>query len=95
VISTVKEFGGLDIMISNAGILRAGGLDEMEPDIFSKTTEVNYNGYFYCAKYASEVMKLQNREKLDYFTDIIQINQNPVFGEVIETLHMLEQNSEA
>jgi len=74
VISTVKEFGGLDIMISNAGILRAGGLDEMEPDIFSKTTEVNYNGYFYCAKYASEVMKLQNREKPDYFTDIIQIN---------------------
>ena len=30
--------------------------------------------YFYCAKYASEVMKLQNREKPEYFTDIIQIN---------------------
>ena len=74
VISTVKEFGGLDIMISNAGILRAGGLDEMEPDVFSKTTDVNYNGYFHCAKYASEIMKLQNREKPEYFTDIIQIN---------------------
>jgi NAD(P)-dependent dehydrogenase (short-subunit alcohol dehydrogenase family)/rhamnose utilization protein RhaD (predicted bifunctional aldolase and dehydrogenase) len=72
--STVKEFGGLDIMISNAGILKAGGLDEMEPDVFSKTTEVNYNGYFHCAKYASEVMKLQSREKPDYFMDIIQIN---------------------
>lgn len=74
IISTVREFGGLDIMISNAGILRAGGLDEMEPDVFSKTTVVNYNGYFYCAKYASEVMKLQNREKPEYFSDIIQIN---------------------
>jgi NAD(P)-dependent dehydrogenase (short-subunit alcohol dehydrogenase family)/rhamnose utilization protein RhaD (predicted bifunctional aldolase and dehydrogenase) len=72
--TTIKEFGGLDIMISNAGILRAGGLDEMEPDVFSKTTDVNYNGYFYCAKYASEVMKLQNREKPEYFSDIIQIN---------------------
>ena len=71
---TVREFGGLDIMISNAGILKAGGLDEMDPEIFSKTTEINYNGYFHCAKYASEVMKLQNREKPDYFTDIIQIN---------------------
>jgi sorbitol-6-phosphate 2-dehydrogenase len=71
---TVKEFGGLDIMISNAGVLRAGGLDEMEPDVFSKSTDVNYNGYFHCAKYASEVMKLQNREKPEYFTDIIQIN---------------------
>lgn len=71
---TVKEFGGLDIMISNAGILKAGGLDEMEPDVFIKTTGINYNGYFYCAKYASEVMKQQNQEKPDYFTDIIQIN---------------------
>ena len=70
----MREFGGLDIMISNAGILRAGGLDEMEPDVFSKSTDVNYNGYFHCAKYASEVMKLQNREKPEYFSDIIQIN---------------------
>jgi NAD(P)-dependent dehydrogenase (short-subunit alcohol dehydrogenase family)/rhamnose utilization protein RhaD (predicted bifunctional aldolase and dehydrogenase) len=72
--STVSEFGGLDIMISNAGILKAGGLDEMEPDVFSKVTGINYNGYYYCTKYASEVMKLQNLEKQDYFTDIIQIN---------------------
>jgi NAD(P)-dependent dehydrogenase (short-subunit alcohol dehydrogenase family) len=72
--TTIKEFGGLDIMISNAGILRAGGLDEMEPDVFSKTTDVNYNGYFHSAKYAAEVMKLQNREKPEYFSDIIQIN---------------------
>ena len=71
---TVSEFGGLDIMVSNAGILKAGGLDEMEPEMFAKTTGINYNGYFYCAKYASEVMKIQNLEKPDYFTDIIQIN---------------------
>ncbi len=72
--ATVREFGGLDIMVSNAGVLKAGGLDEMDPDTFSKTTGVNYNGYFHCAKYASEVMKLQNNEDPDYFTDIIQIN---------------------
>ncbi|MDP4222221.1 MAG: SDR family NAD(P)-dependent oxidoreductase [Bacteroidota bacterium] len=72
--TTVSEFGGIDLMVSNAGILKAGSLDEMEPEVFKKTTEINYNGYFYCAKYASEVMKLQNSEKPDYFTDIIQIN---------------------
>jgi NAD(P)-dependent dehydrogenase (short-subunit alcohol dehydrogenase family) len=71
---TVKEFGGLDIIISNAGILRAGGLDEIDSDIFSRTTDVNYKGYFHCVKYASEVMKLQNLVKPEYFTDIIQIN---------------------
>lgn len=70
----VKEFGGLDLIVSNAGVLRAGGLDEMDPDTFSKTTDVNYKGYFLCAKYASEVMKIQNRENPEYFSDIIQIN---------------------
>jgi NAD(P)-dependent dehydrogenase (short-subunit alcohol dehydrogenase family)/rhamnose utilization protein RhaD (predicted bifunctional aldolase and dehydrogenase) len=74
VISAVREFGGLDLMISNAGILKAGGLDEMESDVFSKMTDVNYNGYFHCVKYASEVMKIQNREKPENFSDIIQIN---------------------
>jgi rhamnose utilization protein RhaD (predicted bifunctional aldolase and dehydrogenase)/NAD(P)-dependent dehydrogenase (short-subunit alcohol dehydrogenase family) len=74
VATAVSEFGGLDIMISNAGVLKAGGLDEMDPGIFSKTTEINYNGYFYCAKYASEIMRLQNSEKAGYYTDIIQIN---------------------
>jgi sorbitol-6-phosphate 2-dehydrogenase len=74
IITAVREFGGLDIMISNAGILRAGGLEEMDAETFSKSTQVNYNGYFHCAKYASEVMKLQNQERPGYFTDIIQIN---------------------
>lgn len=73
-ISTVKDFGGLDIIVSNAGVLKAGSLDEMDSETFSRTTEVNYNGYFHCVKYASEIMKLQNQEKPGYFTDIIQIN---------------------
>ncbi len=71
---TVCEFGGLDILISNAGILRAGSLEEMTPETFELITKVNYSGYFLCAKYASAVMKTQNRYKPGYFTDIIQIN---------------------
>jgi NAD(P)-dependent dehydrogenase (short-subunit alcohol dehydrogenase family)/rhamnose utilization protein RhaD (predicted bifunctional aldolase and dehydrogenase) len=71
---TVSEFGGIDILISNAGVLKAGGLDEMDPVAFTKTTTINYNGYFNCAKYVSEVMKLQYQENPEYFTDIIQIN---------------------
>jgi NAD(P)-dependent dehydrogenase (short-subunit alcohol dehydrogenase family) len=74
VASTVKQFGGLDVIISNAGILRAGGLDEMTPESFSLMTDVNYKGYFLCAKYASKVMKVQSQYRQDHFTDIIQIN---------------------
>ncbi len=74
VFETVREFGGIDVFISNAGILRAGGLDEMTPETFELMTKVNYSAYFLCAKYASAVMKLQNKYKKDHFTDIIQIN---------------------
>jgi len=71
---TVRNFGGLDVFISNAGILRAGGLEEMSPETFELMTRVNYNAYFLCAKYASAAMKLQAAYKPGYFTDIIQIN---------------------
>ncbi|MDP4207699.1 MAG: SDR family NAD(P)-dependent oxidoreductase [Bacteroidota bacterium] len=74
IFKTVKRFGGLDAFISNAGILRAGGLDEMTPETFELMTKVNYNAYFLCAKYASEVLRLQSKFKANYFTDIIQIN---------------------
>jgi sorbitol-6-phosphate 2-dehydrogenase len=72
--TTVNYFGGVDALISNAGILRAGGLDEMEPDVFDWMTRVNYNGFFHCAKAGSAIMKIQTDMKQDYFADIIQIN---------------------
>ena len=71
---TVISFGGLDAFISNAGILRAGNLDEMTPEIFEVMTKVNYSAYFLCSKYASKIMKVQNSWKTDHYTDIIQIN---------------------
>ncbi len=71
---TVIQFGGLDAMISNAGILRAGSLDEMDQATFELMTKVNYTGYFLCTKYAQPVMKIQNKYKPGYYMDIIQIN---------------------
>lgn len=70
----VLNFGGLDVMISNAGILYAGGLDEMTPETFELMTKVNYTGYFNCAKYASVILKIQAEFSEIYFSDIIQIN---------------------
>lgn len=74
VFETTMAFGGLDVMISNAGILRAGGLDEMTPETFRLMTEVNYSGYFNCAKAAAKIMKQQTLFKKDHFCDILQIN---------------------
>jgi NAD(P)-dependent dehydrogenase (short-subunit alcohol dehydrogenase family) len=70
----VAEFGGLDAFISNAGILRAGGLEDMTPESFELVTKINYTAFFYCAKVASRIMKLQNRYSASRYADILQIN---------------------
>lgn len=74
VAETLAYFGGLDVMISNAGILRAGGLDEMTPETFALMTKVNYAGYFNCAKASAEVMKFQHKYAKTRYFDILQIN---------------------
>lgn len=71
---TVCAFGGLDVFISNAGVVRAGGLEEMTPENFEFVTKINYNAFFYCAQAASRVMKLQNKYCEENYGDIIQIN---------------------
>jgi NAD(P)-dependent dehydrogenase (short-subunit alcohol dehydrogenase family) len=71
---TVEAFGGLDLVVSNAGILQAGSLAEMTPEVFDKVTAVNYKGFFLCAKAAAPVMQLQHRYNDRHFMDIIQIN---------------------
>ncbi len=75
VFETVCKFGGVDCFISNAGVLRAGGLEDMTPDNFDLVTKINYSAYFYCTKVVSRVMKLQTKYgPANYFADIIQIN---------------------
>ncbi len=71
---TVLRYGGLDIFVSNAGIAKAGSLDEMTKNVFDLVTAVNYTGYFLCAKYASKIMKIQNEYAPNYMMDIISVN---------------------
>lgn len=72
--STVEHFGGLDVLISNAGILHAGGVDELEPEVFDRMTRINYNAWFYCTREAAKVMKLQSQTRPGYTMDLIQVN---------------------
>jgi len=71
---TMGRFGRLDIFISNAGILRAGGLDEMTLETFELVTKVNYTAFFLCAKYAAAAMKRQRAAQPERTFDIIEVN---------------------
>jgi sorbitol-6-phosphate 2-dehydrogenase len=56
---TVGEFGQLDILVANAGILIAGEISEFPADKWQAVINVNLFGYFLCAKHAARVMKAQ------------------------------------
>ena len=71
---TVLSYGGLDLLVSNAGVLKAGSLEELDLESFESVTRVNYTGYYLCCKAAAQIMKIQHRFRGNYFMDIVQIN---------------------
>ncbi len=66
--------GGLDIFISNAGVLRAGSVKEMTIKDFSFVTSVDYIGFFICTKFAARLLEVQHQAAPGYVTDIIAIS---------------------
>jgi sorbitol-6-phosphate 2-dehydrogenase len=57
----VLEFGSLEILIANAGILLAEEITEFPAEKWRAVLNVNLFGYFLCAKHAARVMKAQNK----------------------------------
>jgi NAD(P)-dependent dehydrogenase (short-subunit alcohol dehydrogenase family) len=70
----MAQYGRLDLFVSNAGILKAGGLEEMSLADFELVTKVNYTAFFLCVRAASRVMKAQRREHPERSFDIVEIN---------------------
>ena len=71
---TVEKFGGLDIFVNNAGVVRSGALEQLEKKDFDFVTNINYTAYFLCVKYAAVIMKAQYEADNEWFGDIICIN---------------------
>ncbi|HMK04527.1 MAG TPA: SDR family oxidoreductase [Ferruginibacter sp.] len=50
--STIKVFGGIDILINNAGISMRATLEDVEIDVIQKVMNTNFYGTMYCTKLA-------------------------------------------
>lgn len=70
----VTAWGGLDLLIANAGVLRAGGLDQLAEKDFDFVTSVNYKGYYLCVRAAAPILARQHLACPAVWSDIIQIN---------------------
>ena len=72
--AVVRTWGGVDLFVSNAGVLRAGSVKDQPEADFDFVTAVNYKGYFLCVQAAAPIMAVGHMARADYFSDIIQIN---------------------
>ncbi|MFT5130496.1 MAG: NAD(P)-dependent dehydrogenase (short-subunit alcohol dehydrogenase family) [Rhodothermales bacterium] len=72
--SVVRNFGGLDLFVANAGVLRAGATDTFSLSDWEFVTKVNYTGYFLSVKHFSPLMSQQWVDGSCGWCDIVQIN---------------------
>ena len=66
--------GGLDLCISNAGVLRASSILEQDMTSFRFVTDINYTAFAVVTKHCARLMKRQYAAAPSWPTDIIQIN---------------------
>jgi sorbitol-6-phosphate 2-dehydrogenase len=65
---------GLDLCVSNAGVLKAGSVLEQPLSDFKFVTDINYTGFFIICKHAGQLLRIQHYTAFDWKTDIVQIN---------------------
>ena len=70
----LRTYGGFDLFISNAGVLKAESVKTQPEKDFRFVTDVNYKGYFLCVQKAAPILATQHRANPAYTSDIIQIN---------------------
>ena len=71
---TVEKYGGLDLMLANAGVVRSGPLATFEKKDMEFVTSINYTGLFLCCKYAAIIMQAQHEADPAVMFDIVAMS---------------------
>jgi NAD(P)-dependent dehydrogenase (short-subunit alcohol dehydrogenase family) len=74
---TVSQFGGLDILINNAGIGLFQTVEEMTPEDFRSVIETNLFGVFYCCHEAIPLMKQRGGGYIINMSSLAGVNAHP------------------
>ena len=77
---TVERFGGLDVMMCNAGFGICGAIDDISPDQMRKLMDVNYFGTFHAARAALAVFRRQGRGHIVIVSSIVGKRGVPYMG---------------
>jgi NAD(P)-dependent dehydrogenase (short-subunit alcohol dehydrogenase family) len=72
--AVTKAAGGIDLLVCNAGVLRAGSVKDISLKDWQFVTDVNYTGYFLCVKAAAPVMAAQIVDGEGDWSDIVQVS---------------------
>src|SRR5438034_6405070 len=70
-----KEWGRVDLLCANAGILRDKSFGKMEPADFAKVLDVHLTGTFYCCKAVWDGMRERNYGRL-----VVTTSSSGLFG---------------
>ncbi|HEV2903556.1 MAG TPA: SDR family oxidoreductase, partial [Pyrinomonadaceae bacterium] len=74
---TVKELGGLDILINNAGIGIFQSVEETSPENFRAVLETNVFGVFYCCREAIPAMRQRGGGYIINISSLAGVNAHP------------------
>jgi NAD(P)-dependent dehydrogenase (short-subunit alcohol dehydrogenase family) len=74
---TISEFGGLDVLVNNAGIGIFTTVEEMSPEDFRAVLETNLFGVFYCAHEAIPLMKQRGGGYIINISSLAGANPHP------------------
>lgn len=73
----ISDFGGVDVLINNAGIGVFGLVEELSPEDFRAVLETNLFGVFYCCREAIPIMKRRGGGYIINISSLAGVNAHP------------------
>lgn len=81
VADAVQRWGGLDVMVANAGIGCPGFLADLPLEDWQRVVDVNLTGAFLCARHAMRVMREQERGgSIVVMSSVAGLHGTPMLG---------------